>query len=126
MELLYQVSGLSDPKTYYYPSCDAEAVHCIHHPDWLHCRVAGAVDKFKQNKLTDFFKPVGDAETQEEEETQLADIEDFGGDLSTRSFIAPVDPLGIRKATSEPDAADDKPLPNPRVNYLDIVQILIF
>ncbi|KAE9408422.1 DUF1744-domain-containing protein [Gymnopus androsaceus JB14] len=49
---------------YYYPSCDAE----------------GAIDKFKQNKLTELFEPVREGETQEdeEEETQLADMEDFG------------------------------------------------
>lgn len=27
----------------------------IKHPDWLHRRIAGAVDKFRQNKVTDFF-----------------------------------------------------------------------
>ena len=30
----------------------------IRHPDWLHRRVAGAVDKFKQNKVTDFSLPL--------------------------------------------------------------------
>ncbi|KAE9408685.1 hypothetical protein BT96DRAFT_913819 [Gymnopus androsaceus JB14] len=88
----------------------------IHHPDWLHRRVAGAIDKFKQNKLTDFFKPVGEGETQEdeEEETQLADMEDFG---QGQSFLAPVEPRGIRKATPEPEENDDKPLPDPKMSY---------
>ncbi|KAG7085311.1 DNA polymerase epsilon catalytic subunit [Marasmius oreades] len=48
----------------------------IHHPDWLHRRVANAVDKFKQNKLTDFFKPAGVLDGSGE---HIHDIEDDTG-----------------------------------------------
>ncbi|KAF5383469.1 hypothetical protein D9757_006181 [Collybiopsis confluens] len=90
----------------------------IHHPDWLHRRVAGAVDKFKQNKLTEFFKPVGDVETQPEDETetQLMDIEEFGNGPA-RSFIAPAEPRMARKYTPEPETIEDQPLPDPTMNY---------
>jgi DNA polymerase epsilon subunit 1 len=46
----------------------------IRHPDWLHRRVAGAVDKFKQNKMTDFFSRV----TRERASADAPDIEDIG------------------------------------------------
>ncbi|KAF9008656.1 DUF1744-domain-containing protein [Hymenopellis radicata] len=46
----------------------------IRHPDWLHRRVAGQVDKFKQNKLTDFFKSAGEDDGAS---TQPRDIEDM-------------------------------------------------
>jgi len=37
----------------------------IRHPDWLHRRVAGAVDKFKQNKVTVFFaRTTADSQSQ--------------------------------------------------------------
>ncbi|KAF9073524.1 hypothetical protein BDP27DRAFT_1417011 [Rhodocollybia butyracea] len=90
----------------------------IHHPDWLHRRVAGAIDKFKQNKLTDFFKPAGDLEAPEEEETQLMDMEDFGQGPSARSFIAPAEPRIMRKDTPEPDTVEvGKALPDPKMDY---------
>ncbi|KAJ3733842.1 hypothetical protein DFJ43DRAFT_1131175 [Lentinula guzmanii] len=89
----------------------------IHHPDWLHRRVAGTIDKFKQNKLTDFFRPSGDAETQDEE-TQLMDIEDFGEGSATQTFFAPSEPRVVRKAPPEVEAAkEDKQLPDPKISY---------
>ncbi|KAG5221121.1 DNA polymerase epsilon catalytic [Salix suchowensis] len=45
--------------------------------DWLHRRVAGAVDKFKQNKLTDFFGARGQEESQSQPD--LVDVEDIVG-----------------------------------------------
>ncbi|KAF5367571.1 hypothetical protein D9758_003792 [Tetrapyrgos nigripes] len=93
----------------------------IHHPDWLHRRVAGAVDKFKQNKLTDFFKPVdGESQSQRDSETQIADIEDTAGEhASKRIRIAPLKPQFTRQATPEPEGDSDlsKPLPDPYMNY---------
>jgi DNA polymerase epsilon subunit 1 len=52
----------------------ANPVPRIRHPDWLHRRVAGSVDKFKQNKMTDFFRRV----TAEDQIAETGDIEDVG------------------------------------------------
>ncbi|KAJ3500777.1 hypothetical protein NLJ89_g9640 [Agrocybe chaxingu] len=86
----------------------------IRHPDWLHRRVAGAVDKFKQNKVTDFFKAKGNAG---EEETQPMDIEDIGSASTNvlRKRLTVSEPTFIREQT--PEIEDDAPLPNPSVNY---------
>ena len=90
----------------------------IRHPDWLHRRVAVAVDKFKQNKVTDFFKTKGTREG-DEEETQPADIEDTIGSTSsqpTRKRLVPTERSIVREVTPEP-AVNDEPLPNPSENY---------
>lgn len=84
----------------------------IRHPDWLHRRVAGAVDKFKQNKVTDFFKAKGEGV---EEETQLMDIEDTGKQ-SNRKRLVPTTRTIVREPTPEP-TDDDQPLPDPLTNY---------
>ncbi|KIY72932.1 hypothetical protein CYLTODRAFT_485908 [Cylindrobasidium torrendii FP15055 ss-10] len=52
----------------------------IKHPDWLHRRVAGQVDKFKQNKLTDFFR-VGAYEDSQDTQTQTQSQLDLGMDM---------------------------------------------
>jgi DNA polymerase epsilon subunit 1 len=89
----------------------------VRHPDWLFRRVAGAVDKFKQNKLTDFFRQKGE-EGDEGEEIQPADMEDFG--VESRQVIRPgfsfVKRNFVREESPESDVTD-KPLPNPTVNY---------
>ncbi|KAG6376841.1 hypothetical protein JVT61DRAFT_1867 [Boletus reticuloceps] len=88
----------------------------IRHPDWLHRRVAGAVDKFKQNKVTDFFSVVP-RKVQEDGES---DMEDFGTQKHpNKGRIAVV----TRKATRRPspeaeeDDAYTVPLPDPSSNY---------
>lgn len=84
----------------------------IRHPDWLHRRVAGAVDKFKQNKVTDFFTR---ATT---EEIAAVDIEDFGNTNNTLSHprIEVVNHRPNRKEESpEPsdnEGSTDAPLPD--------------
>ncbi|KAF9527210.1 hypothetical protein CPB83DRAFT_425605 [Crepidotus variabilis] len=87
----------------------------IRHPDWLHRRVAGAVDRFKQNKVTDFFKARGDPD---QEETQLVDIEEGG--LPTgqpgRKRLVVSERTFVRQAS--PQAAfEEEPLPDPRRSY---------
>ncbi|KAG2065285.1 hypothetical protein BDR04DRAFT_1175559 [Suillus decipiens] len=54
----------------------------ICHPDWLHHCVAGTVDKFKQNKVIDFFMhtTVDSAQTQTPMIDTELDMEDFGQD----------------------------------------------
>ncbi|KAJ7579680.1 hypothetical protein C8J56DRAFT_1169553 [Mycena floridula] len=89
----------------------------IRHPDWLHRRVAGAVDKFKQNKLTDFFG-VTTQETQNEENPQ--DIEDIGAEDTGRIRITGPKRLFTRAASPEPEEDEaelSRPLPDPSVNY---------
>ncbi|RDB26807.1 DNA polymerase epsilon catalytic subunit A [Hypsizygus marmoreus] len=88
----------------------------IRHPDWLHRRVAGAVDKFKQNKVTDFFSRTTIGETQGGAEP--VDIEDFGAEesQSIRPRIAVVNRRPVRKPTPElePELVS---LPDPSINY---------
>ncbi|TFK50458.1 DUF1744-domain-containing protein [Heliocybe sulcata] len=54
----------------------ANPVPRIHHPDWLHRRVAAKDDKFRQHKVTDFFKQTtaDDMMTQQTSD----DMEGFG------------------------------------------------
>ncbi|KAF7327720.1 DNA polymerase epsilon catalytic subunit [Mycena kentingensis (nom. inval.)] len=92
----------------------------IRHPDWLHRRVAGAVDKFKQNKVTDFFKVMTEEEKTQQRESQMQDIEDVGGEGETQT-----QPDGQRrgvvkkkkKAREETPPPEEIPIPNPSVSY---------
>lgn len=90
----------------------------IRHPDWLHRRVAGKIDKFQQNKLTQFFRPV--REEQQGVEGPM-DIEDFGSKEKPtgRPRIAVVNRKITRKASPEAvnDALAKLPLPDPSENY---------
>ena len=96
----------------------ANPVPRIHHPDWLHKRVAALDDKFHQHKMTDFFKPG----TPGASTTQPVDIEDIGDlDGSTvRRRIAVVNHKPRKKVAPAGDKTDDistKPLPDPSRNY---------
>jgi DNA polymerase epsilon subunit 1 len=89
----------------------------IRHPDWLHRRIAGAVDKFKQNKVTDFFARVTP------EERAAMDMEDFGkaDNLGDHPRIAVVTRRPTRKDDS-PEPSDregtiEDPLPDPSKHY---------
>ncbi|GLB41021.1 putative DUF1744-domain-containing protein [Lyophyllum shimeji] len=95
----------------------ANPVPRIRHPDWLHRRVAGAVDKFKQNKVTDFFSRATEGDRQGEPDS--ADIEDFGAPEtdSARPRIAVVNRKRVaRQETPEPEP-EVTLLPDPSVNY---------
>jgi DNA polymerase epsilon subunit 1 len=90
----------------------------IRHPDWLHRRVAGAVDKFKQNKLTDFF-------TSGPSDPLTANVETDIEDLATP--FANTDRIRItandwkpRRKEADPEELTKEtlpPLPNPSINY---------
>lgn len=89
----------------------------IRHPDWLHRRVAGAIDKFKQNKMTDFFSRATE-EKQGETDIVDMDIEDFGDEKkqSDKPRIAVVNRRRNRRQT--PEASPEVlPLPDPSTNY---------
>ena len=88
----------------------------IRHPDWLHRRVAGAVDKFKQNKVTDFFSVV----PRKVREDGESDMEDFGAQGEPKKGrIAVVSRKATRKPSpdAEVDEANSVPLPDPDSNY---------
>jgi len=86
----------------------------IRHPDWLFRRVASSVDKFKQNKVTDFFKVKDSADG---EETQLVDIEDIPS-VSTplgRKRLTVTEKTFVRERT--PEEASELPLPDAFDDY---------
>ncbi|KAG6890040.1 hypothetical protein C0995_012497 [Termitomyces sp. Mi166 len=88
----------------------------IRHPDWLHRRVAGAVDKFKQNKVTDFFSRTTE---NKHHEPDAMDIEDIGKQKTShtdRLRIGVVHRKKTRKQSPEPEP-EDLLLPDPSVNY---------
>ncbi|KAJ3880863.1 hypothetical protein F5051DRAFT_459086 [Lentinula edodes] len=80
----------------------------IHHADSLH----------RRNKLTNFFRLAVDVEAQEEE-SQLMDIEDWGGEgPSAQILLASSEPHFVRQDIPEPSVAkEDKALPNPMITY---------
>ncbi|KAK0468511.1 RNA dependent RNA polymerase-domain-containing protein [Armillaria novae-zelandiae] len=67
-----------------YVSTGGGPVPRIRHPDWLHRRVAIAGDNFKQTKLTDFFRPAAEGES---EPPLHHDIEDMEGEETQRNRI---------------------------------------
>ena len=100
----------------------ANPVPRIRHPDWLHRRVAGAVDKFKQNKVTDFFKSKGSAS---DEETQPMDIEDIGSMpiQENRKRLTVSEPTFVREKTPD-EGFEDGTLPYPSVGYSYWVRVM--
>ena len=89
----------------------------IRHPDWLHRRVAGAIDKFKQNKMTDFFSRATEQEKQERDAMDM-DMEDFGEERkqNDRPRLAVVNRRPKPPQISEPTPGI-LPLPDPSTNY---------
>lgn len=90
----------------------------IHHPDWLHKRVAALDDKFHQHKMTDFFNTAAPGAST----TQPVDIEDIGdpNTSSARRRIAVVNHKPRKKVAPAGEKTDDistKPLPDPSRNY---------
>ena len=94
----------------------------IRHPDWLFRRVASSVDKFKQNKVTDFFKVKDSADG---EETQLVDIEDIASVSAPlgRKRLTVTERTFVRERTPE-EAAEELPLPDPFDNYPAWIQAM--
>ena len=89
----------------------------IRHPDWLHRRVAGAVDKFKQNKMTDFFSRATEEEERGGTDMDM-DIEDLGEERNQREKprIAVVNRRPVPRETPEP-TTNVLPIPDPSANY---------
>ncbi|KII85363.1 hypothetical protein PLICRDRAFT_700901 [Plicaturopsis crispa FD-325 SS-3] len=99
----------------------------IRHPDWLHRRVAGAVDKFKQNKVTDFFTKVT-AEHRPASDSMDVDIEDSvqGASTSGRPRIAVVKRKAAPRADSPTaeDPVSTTPIPDAHVDYLQYLEAI--
>ena len=75
----------------------------VRHPDWLHRRVAALDDKFRQHKVTDFFKP---SAPKQKPQTDMMDIEDFGnpsqGPLPRTAVVKRKKPVETRPESPEP------------------------
>ncbi|KAI0946543.1 hypothetical protein AcW1_009982 [Taiwanofungus camphoratus] len=89
----------------------------IRHPDWLHRRVAALEDKFRQHKVTDFFRPTNQANQ------ASRDIEDLAAQPShgNRLRIAVVN-RNTRRREDTPEAMLDNdvlkgPLPDASKDY---------
>jgi len=97
----------------------------IRHPDWLLRRVAGSVDKFKQNKVTDFFKMAKDGDDAGLQETQLVDIEDIASASSNgRKRLTVTERTFVRERTPQEESFEDVPLPNPSDDYSAWIQAM--
>jgi len=104
----------------------------IAHPDWLHRRILKTTEKFKQNKMTDFFgkKDMTEGQTQEgQEETQnskVMDIEDTNveGAAPKKFRIAVVRRKPTRQQTPVEEDLEDEPIPNPAHHYPSFVKAM--
>jgi DNA polymerase epsilon subunit 1 len=101
----------------------ANPVPRIAHPDWLHRRIVKMTEKFKQNKMTDFFGKKG---SKESEESQLMDIEDAGGSEVTKIGLQKfaVIKKKVRERTPEIKDLEEIPIPNPNLHYRDWIRAM--
>ncbi|KAH8109429.1 DUF1744-domain-containing protein [Phellopilus nigrolimitatus] len=89
----------------------------IRHPDWLHRRVAALDDKFKQHKVTDFFKKALSLEEPQTQVLTLPDLEDLGDtDRPERARITITKKISRKRAEEDATEAPVR-LPNPHKNY---------
>ncbi|KAJ8521909.1 hypothetical protein ONZ45_g1426 [Pleurotus djamor] len=97
----------------------------IKHPDWLHRRVANAVDKFKQNKVTDFFAvKTGAEDSQPQTQPDVQDMEDFGSQAQpNRLRLRPPSPKAARPEVQE-EEEENLPVPDPTQSYHRFLQAL--
>jgi len=91
----------------------------IRHPDWLHRRVAVAIDRFKQNKMTDFFTRAPEQSGQKD--NQLIDIEDYKQSSIPIPSKGSKPSVGNHGREASPVLDDEieqlPPLPDPSVDY---------
>ncbi|EJD08480.1 DUF1744-domain-containing protein [Fomitiporia mediterranea MF3/22] len=91
----------------------------IRHPDWLHRRVVALDDKFKQHKVTDFFKKslADESHTQPQNLPDFEDLTLEDGDRPSSDRIA-ITKKASRKITENNDLpVSETRLPNPYKNY---------
>ncbi|KAF8916873.1 hypothetical protein CPB85DRAFT_1288414 [Mucidula mucida] len=90
----------------------------IRHPDWLHRRVAGQVDKFKQNKLTDFFKAAGEDDGASTQPRDIEDMTDEGKQPSDGKIRITVSKKKKPQPVAEAETEDSlPPVPDPYVSH---------
>ncbi|KAI5806291.1 DNA polymerase epsilon [Geopyxis carbonaria] len=96
----------------------------VAHPDWLQKRINVKDDKFKQKKMTDMFvKHDGPAPIVED--SPMADLEDFGKLMGTKSIVGTAKKLGKRKAppdvrgpsSNDPFASLPEDMPSMQEDY---------
>jgi len=76
----------------------------IRHPDWLHRRVAALDDKFRQHKVTDFFKP---GAPKQKPQADMMDIEDIGNPSQGPSLRTAV--VRRRKSVERQESPESQP-----------------
>ncbi|KAF8625679.1 hypothetical protein AX15_005255 [Amanita polypyramis BW_CC] len=96
----------------------------IRHPDWLQRRITGQVDKFKQNKVTDFF--LRSTKNILEQGTQPTDIEDIGATMSVGESL---NELGTKLQSTMTESqsnfdGDGSVLPDPTTNYPGWIRVM--
>ncbi|TBU48980.1 hypothetical protein BD309DRAFT_883522 [Dichomitus squalens] len=107
----------------------ANPVPRIHHPDWLHRRVVAMEDKFRQHKVTDFFKRAGEgelAQTQSQREDDDVDMED-GMAQRPRGFrpMAVVKRKPRREESAEAEESQFAELPrDPKQSYRSWLHVM--
>ena len=87
----------------------------IRHPDWLHRRVAALDDKFRQHKVTDFFKP---GAPKRKPQADMMDIEDFG---NTSQGPLPRTAVVKRKKSAEVRQESPEPEPEPALRRGNLI-----
>ena len=77
----------------------------IRHPDWLHRRVAALDDKFRQHKVTDFFKS---GTPKQKPQADMMDIEDIGNPSQ-----GPLPRTAVVKRKKSVERRQESPEPQP-------------
>ncbi|THH04963.1 hypothetical protein EW145_g5144 [Phellinidium pouzarii] len=90
----------------------------IRHPDWLHRRVAALDDKFKQHKVTEFFKKAMTLDESQTQSSTLRDLEDLEQvERPERSRIAITKKVSRRRTDEDVIQEPMAKLPNPYISY---------
>ena len=101
----------------------ANPVSRIRHPDWLHRRVRAMDDKFKQHKMTDFFKsgPTTEREVSLSQSSELPDLEDVGEGERPKRIRIVVNKRKVVRSQQETQIEtqrfEEVPLPDPHASY---------
>lgn len=90
----------------------------IRHPDWLHRRVVASDDKFKQHKMTDFFKKGSDGDNNVQD-SSMRDIEDIEGSGEQKRIRITAHTKVARKPRSVTEEQEEVTvrMPDPRKDY---------
>ena len=104
----------------------ANPVARIAHPDWLHRRIVAMEDKFRQHKVTDFFKRAGESQATQ---TQGEDVDMEDGVSQRPRGFRPMAVVKRKPRREESPAADEadkafaEPMPDGNRNYVDWLRV---